>query len=144
MKIIITADIHNDLEKFKKLVQIEKVYDYWFDLGDSMFDDDFLEKYNIIGVKGNADSNNLLEHEIIDLDGHRFFLTHGHLEGAYYSLNNMYFLAKEKNCDVTFYGHTHLPKIDKINDVQFINPGSLRTTRTYVLYIDNEIFLKKI
>ncbi len=144
MKIVITADIHNNFSDFLKIYETEKNVDYYFDLGDSLFSDDIIDEYNIIGVRGNADSNTLPFFLVMELDGHRFLLTHGHLEGAYYSLSGMLNLAKENNCDVCFYGHTHLPKLDKIDSVQFINPGSVRTTKTYIIYENNEIFLKKI
>ena len=80
----------------------------------------------IIAVRGNCDAEvdqMLIEtdimqtYKIIDINGLRACLTHGHIYN------------QEKMCpekvDLFLNGHTHLPVLEKKNQVIFFNPGSI-------------------
>ena len=57
--------------------------------------------------------------------------------------------ARKSDAKIVFYGHTHIAKVDKEDDVYFINPGSIRHPRgnidvgSYAIYekIDNDEYI---
>ena len=81
-------------------------------------------------VPGNNDyAPHLEKDKIVNVANHRILLTHGHKYGVYYGLYGLYDKAKEYNCDVVLYGHTHIPKINYMDDISFANPGSISLPR---------------
>lgn len=85
----------------------------------------------IIAVMGNCDS----EADVMRLDfpiesiysnliynGKRLFLTHGHV----YNENNM---VELKEGSVFVYGHTHVLRAEKKENIYFLNPGSITLPR---------------
>ncbi|MFV0520466.1 MAG: phosphodiesterase [Lachnospirales bacterium] len=84
-------------------------------------------KNKIIAIRGNCDSEvdqMLLEFPIMSdfteilLPNYKIFATHGHI----YDKNNMPPLNKG---DIFIHGHFHLPMAEKINDIFYLNPGSI-------------------
>ncbi|BEP29859.1 metallophosphoesterase [Helicovermis profundi] len=135
IKIGILSDSHGKDENIRKFVcEIEKKnIDLIFHLGDLKSDCEIIKKYTnkkIYSVLGNCDymsSGNM--DLLLNIEGIKFFLTHGHKYGVKYSLNNIYYKAKELNADVVLFGHTHSPFIIKEKDLEIINPGSLSFPR---------------
>ena len=73
---------------------------------------------------------------MFDLNGHRFYCTHGHKQGVGYGLENLMYTALENDCDIALYGHTHVPFDDVFEgfgdageNVRIINPGSISLPR---------------
>ena len=68
---------------------------------------------------------------VLDLDGHRLFLTHGHKYGVKGGTGNLVYRALEKECDIVLYGHTHeredryIPFEDRDGGIHIFNPGSI-------------------
>ena len=123
MKIIVTSDIHRN----KKIID-EVIYNYdgdiYLDCGDSELSN--YELKNFETVKGNCDYNNFPNYRIVEIDDYlNLFVTHSHL----YSLNEMIEKAKENNCLILLYGHTHIKKHDIIESIHVINPGSITKPR---------------
>ncbi len=88
-------------------------------------------KDKIIAVRGNCDREEdqqqlefpmLAEYASIDLDGRKFFLSHGHLwhPGRLPPLGSGEVLA---------FGHTHIPQISHEGGVCYFNPGSIALPR---------------
>lgn len=143
MKIIIASDIHGCvtyLKKLEKLINIEQP-NYVILLGDLFnfkennhdlleFDQnktaEILNKYQdkIIAVCGNCDTTkkNLAAFPLnknyltLNIDGHSFFLTHGHLISWYLDQ------IKDK---LVLSGHTHVYNLSG----KYINPGSVGLPR---------------
>ncbi|GFM36781.1 phosphodiesterase [Desulfovibrio psychrotolerans] len=102
-----------------------------------------LWKHRIIAVRGNCDSEvdqTLLEFPArsdfswLFVDGHRLFLTHGHL----WHEDNM---PPLNGGDVLVYGHTHVPQARERGGVGIWNPGSCSLPKegnepSYGLYED--------
>ena len=53
-------------------------------------------------------------------------MTHGHL----YNINSMISMAKQRKCNIIIHGHTHIKKLEKIDDIYIINPGSVAKPRS--------------
>lgn len=87
-----------------------------------------LKGHQFIGVHGNADPlsimNQVLEKEIIEVNGKKIGITHPAVGGTYEN-TKMKILRKFKDDDVDaiIYGHTHDPIIEDFNGIMLINPG---------------------
>lgn len=147
MKIVLCSDNHSNLNAIKKILNDNPDADYYWHLGDSESFDPVKELSPFISVKGNNDmSNDLPVYKVIETGNHRFLLTHGH-RYMWGSLEGLYLLAKEQNCDIVLFGHTHMFHNEKFDGVTFINPGSCSHNRngeapTYCVIEANENVFK--
>lgn len=139
MKTIFFSDVHNDIKSLKKL--LEKEQGVFYCLGDSELTKEELDEYNITSVRGNCDIQNFKDNIIIILNDKKVLLTHGHLYNVKFTLNNLYFYAKSVECDIVIFGHTHvITHIDE--EIQMYNPGSLKDSKSYLVYDNNKFELK--
>ena len=146
MKLFFMSDIHGSvyylneaLERFE-----DENGDYLVILGDILYHgarNPLPKEYNpkkiieglnsysdiIIAVRGNCDSE--VDEMVLDFpimstystilyNDRRLFLSHGHI----YNEDNM---PKLSRGDLFIYGHTHIPKAEKVGDIYIINPGSI-------------------
>ena len=136
--ILITSDIHGDYES---LVKIKMKYPNHIHLnaGDIvMSKDKYEDKIDVI-VKGNCDFDfKMQEAQVFILNDLKILLIHGHRQGVKRSLNNLVKLAKTFDVDICIYGHTHKMRVDKIDNITFINPGSLRDYNNPHIIIDDK------
>ena len=101
-------------------------------------------------VKGNNDYGDVPNYFIIEKGNYNILITHGHPYASVYSLSNLVLFAKDKGCNVVFFGHTHIFCDTEIDGVRLINPGSLSHNRdgsnpsyAIVSFKGNEIIVKK-
>ena len=160
MKYLIVSDIHGSSDSCKIIDKEFKngKYDKILCLGDILYHgprNDLPENYNpkecikilndlkndIICVKGNCEAEvdqMVLEFKIndsYDLKYNDFIihLEHGHHLDLY-----------KGNSNIIMSGHTHLPVLEKKNDIIYLNPGSITIPkggfeRSYATLIDDEI-----
>lgn len=88
--------------------------------------------YGFHGVSGNCDTKNLPEEEIIEIEGFKVLLTHGDKYNVKDDLTALAMRAKELDCNVVFYGHTHFAEIDRYENITFVCPGSIEASHTGV------------
>lgn len=130
MRAIVFSDTHGDIKLLEDAIKHFKSPEYRFGLGDYEVDPFVLDALGVTGVKGNSFFDpNWDDNFIYKADNYKLLFTHGHKMGVRDGLYRLYLYAKENNIDIIFYGHTHMAKIDKYEDIYFINPGS--TTRPY-------------
>lgn len=55
----------------------------------------------------------------------RLFLTHGHLYGVRRNTERLAEAAREKDCQVALYGHTHRAEVHQEDGILVANPGSI-------------------
>ena len=164
MKFMIVSDIHGSLEDLKRVLSIydEMKMDKLVLLGDILYHgprNPLPEGYNpkevavllnqyknqIIAVRGNCDSE--VDQMVLDfpiradytqlyIDGHRFFMTHGHL----YDEEN---LPALNDGDIFMYGHFHKPVAIKKDGVVIFNPSSISLpkvgTKSFGIYENGEL-----
>lgn len=134
-KMLIVADNHEDRQPIEDLIHIyEGEVDHMLHLGDSMFPD--LDKVwqQMIPIKGNNDSGEgYIEQTVVCLGEAKIFATHGHQLDVGKSRGKLAEKAKENNCQFACYGHTHEAKVEEIDGVLVINPGSISQPRGPVL-----------
>ncbi|WP_154886393.1 phosphodiesterase [Longibaculum muris] len=146
MKWMIISDIHGSLDDLKKVIDIfeEEKMDRMILLGDLLYHGPrnplpkgyqpkevaiLLNQYKdkIIAVRGNCDAE--VDQMVLDfpmradyselyIDGHHFFMTHGHL----YDEDHMPLL---QSGDILMYGHYHKPIAKKKDGIVIFNPSSI-------------------
>ena len=122
MKIVVASDSHGRTDYLKKVINKEQA-DYYLHCGDSC--DVSEEIYPFISVRGNCDFYIKERELLLKIGEYKIFMTHGHL---YYGLSLLY-KAKEIGADIVLTGHTHRRDIEIIDDILFINPGSIARPR---------------
>lgn len=143
MKILLTSDIHGNYELVKAIKAKHKDCNYHLDAGDSRIPEHTLDIDNIISVRGNSDiHSNLPLMRILELDGKRFLLIHGHIQSVKYKTQELEALAKIEKADYCIYGHTHIQDIRIKDGITYINPGAIMSRPSeYAIYEDGKIVL---
>ena len=130
MKILIVSDTHRKNENLKKVLDREPPFDMMIHLGDAEGSEVIYRKWlpvqtRLIVLKGNNDFFTDAPYErIIELDGCRIFMTHGHrysLHSGYMALRNE---AARRGASIAVYGHSHEPVAEYCKGVLMLNPGS--------------------
>lgn len=129
-KIVVVSDSHGMIK------ELENIYSKFKDeasqfvhCGDSELDvnHSIFNVYKV--VRGNCDYNNFKKDLIINAFNKRILITHGHYHNVKFNLDSLYNYALEKSVDIVCFGHTHYPIYEVINNIKFINPGSLYANR---------------
>jgi len=91
----------------------------------------------LMGVRGNCDfaCRDVPETQVLSLGGARIFMTHGHLYRAKATLLDLDYAARERECSITLFGHTHQPCVETRGTLM-INPGSAADSRLALLEVD--------
>lgn len=136
MKIVIIADIHDNLTNLKKCLDWcrDALVDVLICAGDitngetvRFMSENFDKKVYVI--KGNCGI--FEESEINDLENIEYLGRMGRIEldGRWIGIVHEPFfieeIKKEGKCDIVFYGHTHKPWIEEKVGVLEVNPGTL-------------------
>ncbi|PAT01030.1 hypothetical protein CI105_08840 [Candidatus Izimaplasma bacterium ZiA1] len=139
MKIVVFSDAHGDKLAVLSIIRNNLTADMLISLGDSELPNSFLQENDIIAIKGNypLDAGFVYE-KLITVGKKRIFLTHGHKYNVRRGVDKLYYKALETEADIVLYGHTHIPKTDKVNNILIINPGSIYKPRNF----DNPTYLR--
>ena len=133
MKVLIVSDTHGRDTKLGEAVLKESPFDYLIHCGDVEGREIFIEalaECPCIIVAGNNDFFTDLSHEEeITLEGHKMLVTHGHYYFVSRNHDRLVEKAREDNCQIAMYGHTHTPVIEEEDGILVINPGSLTYPR---------------
>ncbi|MCG8402267.1 MAG: metallophosphoesterase [Firmicutes bacterium] len=82
-------------------------------------------KVPVHAVAGNCDAPLRGPEELLlTLEGHKIFITHGHLFRVKHNLHNLFYKAQEISAKVVVFGHTHIPLNLLNSGILFFNPGS--------------------
>ncbi len=143
MKVMVISDIHGYSDKLQKVInfmkseQIDKliilgdIFNNFYELNTSSKEISELLwgiADKVVVIRGNCDSSydeTLLpvgfdnNYETI-INGLRCYFHHGHLRVNYNSSIKLY-----------GYGHTHVARLEKIDNVIYLNPGSIGRPRNY-------------
>ncbi|MGL4950268.1 MAG: metallophosphoesterase family protein [Mycoplasma sp.] len=130
-KILIISDTHGDDTWLKKLNLHN--YDYLIHAGDHSMSKDDISRITPYYVDGNNDWGKQ-ETLFFNIRDFKFMLTHGHNNLSFPYSNptwyeSLYNQAVSNNADFVIFGHTHIPIVQKVDKVFFINPGSMSFSR---------------
>ena len=127
-RILLLSDSHGNLNNMADAVRSTRP-DLIFHLGDCWNDALRLEKlFPKIPMKkvvGNCDWDQGPAELIVEVEGKKFLICHGHAYGVKMSLLTLELSAREKQVDVALYGHTHRLFYDYLSGLTIINPGSI-------------------
>ena len=132
--ILVLSDIHGGKLFAKRALEMHPECRTVIFLGDGARHIDDLEKAfpraTFFSVMGNCDTffDGVSETEaVLDISGHRIFICHGHTRMVKSGKGALLSAAKEKECDIALYGHTHIPHEEYIAEhgVYLFNPGSV-------------------
>ena len=102
--IIFLGDGHRDFEYCKQFIGDKRIY----------------------SVKGNNDFNcEYPLRQIITENNENIYITHGHYEYVKSSLSGLLIRARENNCKIALYGHTHRQQTDYCDGIYTFCPGAL-------------------
>ncbi len=133
MKILVVSDTHGDPGRLKKVLNQNNDFDMLIHLGDGEKDfRDIQALYpakGMVYVAGNCDYGVYPNEHIASAGGRKILCCHGHRYGVNYGIEMLASAALQKECTIALYGHTHVPKIETLNGVMVMNPGSLTLPR---------------
>lgn len=142
MKILLVSDTHYFNENLERILEkYKKQVNCCIHCGDSSLDADhpLMTQFDYV-VQGNHD-----DYPYPIYQNHPYFIvTHGHKYDVYNGYEKLIELSKKYNVRFCFHGHTHVPTLQHIDNITFINPGSLMMNRgsygygTYVILDINE------
>ncbi|KUP08169.1 phosphodiesterase [Bacillus coahuilensis m2-6] len=82
---------------------------------------------DLLAVYGNVDDSQIVEvlsfKEIVELEGVKVGVTHGHGKGKT-TLKRVMDLFTNQDVDLVLFGHFHIPFHEKIDEKTYFNPGS--------------------
>lgn len=148
MRIVVMSDSHGDSRAVEEVMARERRAAGFIHLGDGARDwmhtipgaGQFL-----IGVRGNGDFNTDLPLTLIDeWCGKKIFCSHGHIYRVKMGLTELRLAAAAVKADITLYGHTHIPDIDRQGECWFICPGSINSNSGKASYAVLEITESKV
>lgn len=133
LKVLVVSDTHGVIDNLEKVLELEKPFDYLIHCGDVEEQEDYIEVLAEVPctfVAGNCDYYSDLPHaDIVELEGIRAFVTHGHYLDVSYEIEKLLDTAKENRCTFAFFGHTHRPEHLEQDGIVAVNPGSLTYPR---------------
>lgn len=143
MKVIIVSDSHGKRGILEEIVKRNPDADAFLHCGDIEENTEEYPMYTF--VNGNNDYFYDLPNErVVQLGKHRVYMTHGHMLSFRKRHEDLVKRAKENNCGIACYGHSHIAVLEQRDGVMIVNPGSLWRSRdsrgpSYaILEIDNE------
>lgn len=96
--------------------------------GDGIKDFDLLPEEilkKVKAVKGNCDFGAGKKELVLNVEESKILLCHGDLYDVKSTRLPLLMKAKELECNVVVYGHTHERHIEVVDGITFINPGEL-------------------
>lgn len=134
MRIVVISDSHGHGSVVDKIIRREKDAEAIIFLGDVTRDiEDFIYEYDdkkFYIVSGNCDFLSDYPYTMTaELGGAKVFITHGHTLGVKGGIGGLLQSAKQQQCQIALYGHTHVSDVKYVDGIHVINPGSCARSR---------------
>lgn len=128
MRVLVVSDSHGRTDNLIRAVELTHP-DHVLHLGDCQRDLEQLRRsfpmLPMEGVPGNCDYGSCDQPErLIELDGVRILLLHGHTRGVKQDVLRAVWAARECGAQVLLFGHTHRPMVDNDGTLLVLNPGA--------------------
>lgn len=133
MRIGVISDSHGDTYAVKRAVELMGKVDFLIHLGDFYRDAEVVSKKlerDIIYIRGNCDfGSNVDSEKIIDIGSKRILITHGHKYNVKSDYKSLHYKASEEKADLVLFGHTHVAAVFQMDNIIYLNPGSVSRPR---------------
>jgi len=128
MQLVVCSDAHGRDEVFPKLRFLHPHAQAYLHCGDAETDEERLDGF--VNVQGNNDPyGQYPNHVLLDLGGLRVYMQHGD-RIPYMSMTDFFLQkAKDENCQLFIYGHTHIFNVVRKDGIVLVNPGSIYHNR---------------
>lgn len=135
MRVVVISDSHGHGTVIDGIINREKQAEVIIFLGDVTSDiEDLVYEYDdkkFYIVSGNCDFfSNYPYSMVADVGDLKIFLTHGHTLGVKGGLGGLITAAKQSECKIALYGHTHVSNIRYEDGLYIVNPGSCARSRS--------------
>lgn len=129
MKILVLSDSHGNVQNMRTCVEMLQPR-HILHLGDCIRDAEELRRLfpdiPMDTVPGNCDWSCADPGErLIEVNGQRIFMMHGHTRGVKETTMRARYAAKECGADILLFGHTHHACVDYDGSLYLMNPGSV-------------------
>lgn len=132
LRVAVISDTHGDLANLAVVQADLGAVDWLIHAGDHLTDMApaarllGLDPARAKGVVGNCDYPHTSPLEaVLDLEGVRVLVTHGHRYQVKANLQALYYRAQELGVRAVIFGHTHVAANEEVDSVLLFNPGSL-------------------
>lgn len=130
LRILVFSDSHGQYKTMKKATEAQPDAEAIIFLGDGHRDFEYCKQFigdkRIYSVKGNNDFHcEYPLRQIITENNENIYITHGHYEYVKSSLSGLLIKARENNCKIALYGHTHHQQTDYCDGIYVFCPGAL-------------------
>lgn len=133
MRIGVISDSHGLLHYAQRAVEAMGRIDLFLHAGDHYRDAAKIivpASVPVHAVVGNCDSRSDGPGEkLLELEGVKLLLTHGHLYQVHAGLSKLLYRAAELNAAVVVFGHTHVAGYEWYENILLFNPGSITSPR---------------
>ena len=134
MRVVVISDSHGHGSVVDRIIRRESKADVVVFLGDVTSDiEDFTYEYTdkkFYIVSGNCDMFSSFPYSTVaNIGGVNVFMTHGHSLGVKSGIGGVTAAAKQSDCKIALYGHTHVPIIKYEDGLYVVNPGSCARSR---------------
>lgn len=134
MRLVVISDSHGSGQIVDRIIRREKLAEIFVFLGDKTADiEDFTYEYTdkkFYIVSGNCDFMPEYPYTAtINAEKIKIFACHGHTLGVKGGLGNLCLAARQAECQIALYGHTHIPNIKYVDGLYIVNPGSCARSR---------------
>ncbi len=134
MRIVIISDSHGHGSIVDRIIRRESKAEAIIFLGDVTSDiEDFTYEYtnkNFYIVSGNCDRCSSHPYSTVaQIGGVKIFITHGHTLGVKGGIDSLVAAARQQDCQIALYGHTHIPDTKYVDGLYIVNPGSCARSR---------------
>lgn len=132
---VVMSDSHGDYDIVKDIKdRYQGKVDAIFHNGDSELKSSDPVWDGIYVVRGNCDyDDGYPENNVVELNGITIAQTHGHLYQINFMWDRLDLFAQEAGADICLYGHLHRASAWRMEDIVFINPGSVIQPRGEVM-----------
>ncbi len=136
MRIVVISDSHKRSDIVEKILYSQPEASEVFFLGDHADDVEDLQyifpnkRFHILS--GNCDYFSAFPSTAVaTVSGVKIFYTHGHTLSVKYGTERLLESAKQNDCQIALYGHTHISKILYEDGIYVVNPGSCSKGRDF-------------
>lgn len=133
MRILVVSDTHRHNENLKTVLGEIGHIDMLIHCGDAEGSEDYIREMidcPMCIVAGNNDFFTRLPADVIlEADGRKILITHGHHHHVTMGIELLVQDALARGADIAIYGHTHRPMMEIRAGVVILNPGSISYPR---------------
>lgn len=132
MRILVISDSHGQKWNIFEAIDREPTAEIVYFLGDGFRDCDeavriYGNKKAFICVRGNCDlACDYPFKDIRTIENTKIYATHGAYEQVKFGLYKLELSAREENCSIALFGHTHQAFSSYYDGIHLFNPGSIK------------------